>query len=268
MASMMRWRAKDKEELRKAVVNYNNKIKRLEAKGYKYLPEKIDYKTLLKGSPRKLDDFGNVVSERVFPILSRREYNNQINALKRWTQRNAEELVTLPSGQQTTRYQKQEAIYKQIRATRSLNKAIALTYKEARSKDSTVRSKAKSKRKMLTGVKEHISKVNASSGYERTRILDLLEHSASADRELKKATVWFENFMNAIDSMEYDNKEILINKLKSFSNPISAYEYISQVENLVDLFDYYKDKATSSTYGGFDSNQQAFDNALLKLGLL
>ena len=260
MASVIRWRRKDEEELKKAVRNFNNKITRLEKKGFSGLPQKVSYKTLRKGKKMEVDEFGNIISARIFPILSRREYNNQINSLKRWTRKNAEELVTLESGLKVTKWEKQEAIYKQIRATRSLNKAIGEKRKG--------KKLSKARKKVLKGVKEHIGKVNISRGYERERILDLLDRSASADRELKKATVWYENFMGMLDTMEYDNKEILIAKMKSFDNPINAYEYISKAEQLVDLFDYYKDTAGSQTYGGFDSNQEAFDSALIKLGLL
>ena len=75
--------------------------------------------------------------------------------------------------------------------------------------------------------------------------------------------------MNALEEMStYDNFDKLINKLKSIKNPIGFYEYVSQNEILKDLFLYYNDKAEAQTYGGFASNQDAFNTALEQLGIM
>ena len=105
--------------------------------------------------------------------------------------------------------------------------------------------------------------------YEFKRVLNLLKNSSTSDRQLRKATIWRENLYNNLETLStYDNYEILKEKMDSFENPIKLWEFISQSETLEDFFLWYKDKATSNTIAGFDSNQEAFDNALTKLGLL
>jgi hypothetical protein len=66
----------------------------------------------------------------------------------------------------------------------------------------------------------------------------------------------------------YDNYDKLINKLNQIKNPIKFYEYVNQSTTIKDLMEYYRDKATSQTYGGFASNQDAFNHGLEELGIL
>ena len=66
----------------------------------------------------------------------------------------------------------------------------------------------------------------------------------------------------------YDNYNLLFNKLASIKNPISFYNYVRTSDVLMDLFLYYKDKPTAQTYGGFESNQDAFNYAIEELGLM
>ena len=61
-----------------------------------------------------------------------------------------------------------------------------------------------------------------------------------------------------------DAKEVYRKKLESIENPIQFYNYVKQSNILSDLFLYYRDKATSQTYGGFVDNQEAFDTAIFE----
>lgn len=75
--------------------------------------------------------------------------------------------------------------------------------------------------------------------------------------------------MNSLNELStYDNYEKLKTKLESIKNPIQFYDYVRSSEVLSDLFLYYKDKATAQTYGGFASNQDAFNYALEELDLM
>ena len=99
----------------------------------------------------------------------------------------------------------------------------------------------------------------------KQRILKL----GSKDYNLRKAMIYKENYLNSLQEMStYDNFELLKSKLESIQNPIKFYEYVQNSEVLQDLFLYYKDKATSQTYGGFTSNQDAFNYALEELGIM
>ena len=83
------------------------------------------------------------------------------------------------------------------------------------------------------------------------------------DVELKKAMTYRENYLAALEQMSgYENYDRLIKELNKIKNPIKFYEFIQKSNVLSDLFIYYKDKATSQTYGGFADNQDAFNYGL------
>ena len=94
--SSIRWRDSDREDLRKAVKNFNAKIRRLEKKNPKdasALPEKV-----------KMKEIESLVE-------TRQDLKRELNALKRFTKRGAEELVDVPDSKynlKTTKWQKQE----------------------------------------------------------------------------------------------------------------------------------------------------------------
>ena len=50
--------------------------------------------------------------------------------------------------------------------------------------------------------------------------------------------------------------------------PSLCYNYINQSDTLKDIFLYYRDENTANTYGGFKSNQNAFNKALDDLNLI
>lgn len=92
----IKWQSKDNEELTKAVRNFNAKIKRIEKKNPQIknaLPEKIQIKQL-----KEL-------------INTRQDLKREINALKRFTKRGAEELEVIPNNDDNlliTKWQRKE----------------------------------------------------------------------------------------------------------------------------------------------------------------
>lgn len=92
----IRWRSSDETELKRVVKNYNAKINRLAAKNPENknaLPEKISVRQL-----REL-------------VETRQDLNRELNSLKRFSQRGAEELVDVPDNYynlKITKWQKEE----------------------------------------------------------------------------------------------------------------------------------------------------------------
>lgn len=92
----IRWTDSDNAELRKAVKNFNAKITRLEKKNPKekhLLPERVNMKEL-----KQLID-------------TRQDLKREMNALRRFTKRGAEQIVELPDNDyntKTTKWQKEE----------------------------------------------------------------------------------------------------------------------------------------------------------------
>ena len=92
----IRWHPSDDEDLRKAVRNFNDKIRRLEKKPdmqKSALPEKITVRQM-----KELID-------------TRQDLKRELNALRRFSKRGAEQIVTLPDTDnniKTTKWQKEE----------------------------------------------------------------------------------------------------------------------------------------------------------------
>lgn len=260
--NLIRWTKEDKQNLRRAVNNFNNKIRRLEKLGVENLPEKVSYRELV--GLKKLEE--NEISKEIY---SRRELNNIINSLQRFSRRGAEEMTTLDGGQQLTKWARNELRINKARATRNIKKEIGDVNTSFGMGEAIVQT--------LKGTLKTIENINNKKGYEFNRVLDIINNRARSDRELRRAIIWRENYYKRLESLKnFDNYDLLINKLDSISNPVKMYEYVSQSEILNDLFlwtnspEDTQDLADSSaqTYGGFKSDQEAFNTALEQLGLL
>ena len=254
MASIIKWTKQDKQALQKAVNNFNSKIRRLEKLGYDYLPQKT--------SVRALTNTKDLDNRRA--IYSRRELRATIKRLQRFSQRDVEKAVRLQSGEIVSYYEKRELQYAKSRAIRQINKEM----EELKYQKSIRPGMSMKDYELLEYRKSKLLDIENKKGYEYKQARELLEYNAYADRELRQANIWKENFLNALKDSNLKNKRILINKINSFKNPTKAFEFVSQTEVLKDLWAYYKEDANSSTYGGFDSNQDAFNYGLQQLGLI
>lgn len=254
MASIIKWTKQDKQALQKAVNNFNSKIRRLEKLGYDYLPQKVGL--------RELTNTKDLDNRRA--IYSRRELRATIKRLQRFSERNVEKAVRLQSGEIVSYYEKRELQYAKSRAVRQLNRLMEeeqqkLSVRLGLSSDQYYKYKA---------TKNKILNVESLKGYEYEKVKELLKYNAYADRELRQGNIWRENFINALKESNLKNKQILIDKIKSFKNPQKAFEFVEQSEVLKDLWMYYRDDADAHTYGGFSSNQDAFNFGLEQLGLI
>lgn len=92
----IRWRESDNQELSKAVKNFNAKVRRLAKKNPEiadYLPETVSVRDI-----KRLVD-------------TRQDFNREINSLRRFSQRGAEEIITIPDTDynlKTTKWQKED----------------------------------------------------------------------------------------------------------------------------------------------------------------
>ena len=107
--SVIKWRKEDEKVLRKAVSDFNKKVRKL-SKGKKdksYLPSEIDYegtKDLIK---------------------TRSELNRVMRSLSRFSGTEAYKKVTLPSGKQLTAWEKKEIGYQKASAVRRIKKRMS-----------------------------------------------------------------------------------------------------------------------------------------------
>lgn len=243
--SVIRWTRSDIARLSYAIRQFNKRVSELEVMDEKILPEEYKYKELKEA------------------IYSRRELNRVIKSLKRFGRESQQKLVTIPSGEVITQWEFSELKKAQKRA----NRRLVDRAREIVESDKNVMGDREFKN--LTRTKESIEDLFNRKGSEfvRTKLRTL--KWGVTDLELKEADIYRQNFMNSLQEMSnYDNYEILYNKLNSIENPIQFFKYVQQSSTLSDLFLYYRDKATAQTYGGFKDNQEAFNRGLYDLGLL
>lgn len=247
--NLIRWKRGDYVKLSKAVASFNRKVNSLTSDSAKYLPETRNYKELRDS------------------IMSRKELNRVINSLKKFKNEGMEKIVELPSGQKLTKWE-----YNQMKLAR--NRAISKLQEEGRGIIEADYYTAPSEvmgSKRLRAISRTIDRyrnIENQRGSNFNESMESLFRAGRFDADLIKYEHYRENFMNALEEMStYDNFEELNYKLSEIKNPKDFYDFIHQSPELMDLFLYYKDKATAQTYGGYTSNQDAFNAGLERLGI-
>lgn len=239
--SVIRWNRSDYLKLSYAVRQFNRKISELEALDKNVLPEEYKYTELRDN------------------IYSRRELNRVIKALRRFSKPSQQKVVQTTSGEKMTRWELSELKKAQKRSLLNITDQA----REIVEVEDNVMGDAEFKKLLRT--KESIEDLFNRRGTEFRRTKKRTEAWGKNDYELWRASIFRENYMNALEEMtNYKNYKLLKEKLESIENPIAFYKYVKQSNILYDLFLYYKDKATAQTYGGFTDNQEAFDTALFE----
>ena len=239
--SVIRWTRSDYARLSYAVRQFNKTTRELEKLEGNVAPEEFDYREVRNA------------------IYSRRELNRVINSLKRIGRESQQRIRTLPSGEQITQWELSELKKAQKRAIgRTTDKARVIV-------ESDTNVMGDTEFRQLLRTKESIEDLFNRVGSDFKRTAERTLTWGKTDYDLWRASVFRDNYMNALEEMSsYRNYDLLFNKLKSIENPIQFYNYIRQSNILSDLFIFYKDKATSQTYGGFKDNQEAFDTAIFE----
>lgn len=103
----IKWREQDEKELRRVVRNFNDKLRRL----VKNNPENKNILPQFYNQNSEQFESRLTVNMLKDLIQTRADYNRQLNMLKRFSRRGAEEIVDAPDntyGSRTTKWQKQE----------------------------------------------------------------------------------------------------------------------------------------------------------------
>lgn len=239
--SVIRWTRSDYQRLSYAVRQFNKKISELESLDENVLPEEYKYSDLRDS------------------IYSRKELNRVIKSLRRFSKASQQRIVKTQSGQELTQWEFSELKKAQKRAT------LNITDLARDIVDSDVNVMGDVEFKKLSRTRESIEDLFNRTGTEFRRTKERAKRWGKSDYELWRASIFRENFMNSLKEMSnYKNYKLLRDKLNSIENPIAFYKYVKQSNILSDLFLFYKDKATSQTYGGFVDNQEAFDTAIFE----
>ena len=239
--SVIRWSRSDYLKLSYAVRKFNQTISELEKLDKNVLPEEFQY-TELRDS-----------------IYSRRELNRVIKALRRFSKASQQRIVKSSSGEMMTQWEMSELKKAQKRALMNITDQA----REVVESSTNVMGDAEFKKLLRT--KESVEDLFNRKGTEFRRTKERAKAWGKSDYELWRASIFRENFMNALKEMSsYKNYKLLKEKLESIENPIQFYNYVKQSDIISDLFLFYKDKATAQTYGGFVDNQEAFDTAIFE----
>jgi hypothetical protein len=245
--NLIRWKRGDYVKLSKAVNKFNKQVNELQSKGYNYLPEVRNYQSLKED------------------IYTRKELNRLINSMKKFNIETAKKVEV--AGEEMTAWE-----YKEIKLARNRARRYLETRLEVQELENPY-AKFGLETKEIEATRKTIQSLDklekTADKFQFNRIMNRIKNLGSYDVEMKRASLYRENYMKALEQMSnYDNYDLLKEKLDSIKNPEEFYKYISQSTTLSDLFNYYETSPTSQTYGGFNNNQEAFNSALRQLGVL
>lgn len=224
---MIRWNKSDLVELRKAVNNFNRKIKRLEKEGKKgILPEKVSYSDLKEN------------------ILFRSDLNRTINSLRRFTKRGAEDLYVTQSGVKMTRWERRElgisARTTAAKITREINRLKRAEVsvggiKTGQTKASMGRSEInelEARKKAYTNIENRTK--------QQIKWLKERYENYTISSDYKKRVMYKENYLLALTNNFKNMRGFseLWNELVKI-NPTVFYEYIRNDEVAVDISFFY-----------------------------
>ena len=242
--SKIKWKRADYITLGKAVSQFNKKINELQQEENKnYLPELINYKEVKEN------------------ITSRKELNRVINSLRRFKKEGAEELYTLESGQQITKWEKHELNLQRNIAEKRLKEELQQLNEPSYSgKFSRVQMGSEEARK-IEATLESIKKLESKKGYDYERLKNRIKYLGTSDYTLKKAYIYRENFMNELEDLKENIPEFqkVYDYFKNINNPITFFNTTQKSQALQDFFVWYKNP---ETYAGFDSTLELADYIL------
>lgn len=207
------WKQGDFIKLGKAVADFNKKINRLQAEENKlYLPETINYKEAKEN------------------ITTRRELNRLVNSLRRFQREGAEDLYTTQAGEEISRWERRElGIQSRIAQTRLRNELKTLN-EPTESGFSRAQMGSMRVREINAQIK-NLKNIEGAVGFAFNKLRDRLARQGTSDYTMKKAIVYRENYLKEMEKYShFDNYEKLMKKLRSFTNPISFFNFVSQNE--------------------------------------
>lgn len=201
---MIRWKKSDYISLGKAVSDFNKKIDELmKEESNLVLPEKIKY------------------SDIKSQILTRKQLKREISDLRRFLIPGQEETMTFDSGEEISRWEK-ENLERAIRSERkTLTKQLGES-PEGFGMGSEERTDIERKLRDL-------GKIGKVRGKELERLKYRVLSQARDDYKMRKALIYRDNYLKEMTKYQnFEGYDLLMQKLNSIQNPLSFYEFMSQ----------------------------------------
>lgn len=242
MDSLIRWTKKDRSRLDSAIKEFNREVNKL-SKMDVDVPDKQSYKYLVQH------------------ITTRRELENVISNLKEYNEITGTQTVELTSGEKVSLYEYNDITKKKEIAERNLYTEMNKIQNER-----LVTQNKYMGEERITEIQETLESLmdytkNAENfGKASKRLVNI----GRTDYELAKQKLFKENFLKSLESAKnFDNYKALKKELNRYRDPRKFYDYVKKSPFLMDIFLWYKSTDGYLVYSSFDSNENAFDNALV-----
>ena len=242
MDSLIRWKRKDSENLTKAINKFNREVKALKNENIT-LPDKASYNDLRDH------------------ITTRKELEEVINSLTSANRRTLTETQKLSSGELVSSYEYNEAIRKKDIATKNLIQEMNKIQSERNITGNRYMGEER-----ITEIQSTLEALDSTfeSKENFERMQKRLDFLGRTDYELARNKQFMENFFTALDDISnFEHADKLKKELKKIRNPNKFYDYVKKSPILMDIFLWYKEDDGSLIYSNFDTNEQAFNSALV-----
>lgn len=248
--SLIRFRRKDVGKLSYAVRQFNKKIRELEGLEREFAPEEVDYRSIKAN------------------ITSRREFNRVIKSLKRFTREHQEDIVTLDSGENISKWERHELNLATKRATRSLT----TEYMKEVQKPINIFGMKSDRISQIEATLKSINNIENTKGNIFRKLKERIFKIGVTDKELKRAKIFKQNYLEGLKDKQFKtfkNYKVFMNYINTkLKNPQKFYDTISKSETLSNFFFWYDSSEGIISFGGFLSNEDAFNTGLQELGII
>lgn len=237
--SQIKWKKGDAIRLGKAVSRFNKIRNQLLNSGLVEVPETYDYKDLCNS------------------IKTRKELNRMIDSLKSFGKEGSMDIVELPSGQRLTVWEYNQLNKARNRIRNRLKREyIKLDTPKLGEKYSRVQMGSQ-RASVIRAQLEKLDTLEDLKNYDFLMYSKKIFYQGRYDYSMRKAIVFRENYIKVMEKYRnFDNYDLLMNKLKSITNPLKFYEFVSADEITIDL-----NLQSQQVYA-----QQAFNSFLIRLG--
>lgn len=245
---LIRFSRKDASRLSYAVREFNNKIRGLQGLEEKYAPKEVTYK--------------NIKSR----IVTRREFNRVLKALRRFKRKGQEELVNFGDNI-ISKWEKHEVNLARKRALPRLKTELMIAY----NKNPLSRFGMKSEE--ITTLEKNIENLENLENLKNREFKTSVERAKKKgikDYGLYEQSLYMTNYLKALKDKQFktfSNFKLFYDYIKKL-RPDEFYEFINKSTIMSDLFIWYDSEKGEVTYSGFITNEDAFNTGLEQLGIL
>lgn len=239
--SLIRWNKRDSVRLSKAINRFNRELSKIENK--ENIPPKVKY-----------DEIRD-------KIVTRRELDTIIRSLDRASVSNLEATRELASGEKVSEWLYQDTIRRKNQASINL-----LSELNSINRDRATTGNRYMGEERISEIQTTLDILNESlddlDSFNRSK--KLVQNLGRTDFNTYKNKIFMQNVKTALreGASNFTHYKEFMSRLNQIRNPNKFYEYVKKSPAIMDIFLWYKSEDGSLVYSAFDTNEQAFDNAL------